>query len=130
MNWLKKFMSGRYGVDHLSNFLLIISIILMTIGTFTELRLLNSIAYATLLLSYLRIFSKNVYKRYDENQKFLRFWNPIKLKFSGIITRIKHFRTHKYFKCTSCGKSLRVPRGKGRINVTCPHCHTKFEART
>lgn len=130
MNWLKKVMAGRYGVDQLSNGLLILSIILIAIGVFTELSVFSTVAMVILLLNYIRIFSKNTYKRYEENQKFLKLWNPIKFKWLSFINRIKQSKTHKFFKCPSCKKQLRVPKGKGKINITCPDCHTKFEARS
>ncbi len=130
MNWFKKFMNGRYGFDQLSQSMLVFSIIIMGIGILTDFRLINYIAYLTLIFIYIRAFSKDVYKRYEENQKFLKFWNPIRSKWIGFINRIRQSRTHKFYKCPSCKKQLRVPRGKGKINITCPECKTKFEARS
>ncbi|TJX15890.1 hypothetical protein E9840_01675 [Tissierella creatinini] len=130
MNWFKKFMNGRYGFDQLSKGMLWFSIILMVIGMFTGYRLINYVAYLILLFTYIRAFSKNVYKRREENQRFLRILNPIKSKWLSFINRIKQSKTHKFYKCPSCKKQLRVPRGKGKINVTCPECKTKFEARS
>lgn len=130
MNWLKKIMAGRYGTDQLSNGLLILSVIFLIISALTKMSVFNNIAMVILLISYIRIFSKNTYKRYEENQKFLKFWNPIKSRYLSVINRIKQSKTHKFFKCPSCKKQLRVPKGKGKINITCPDCNTKFEARS
>lgn len=82
MNWLKKFMTGRYGVDNLSNAMLVISILLLVANAFLKLPILGTIVTVIIFISYFRIFSKNINKRYQENMKFLNWWNPIKGKFS------------------------------------------------
>lgn len=130
MNWLRKIMTGRYGVDQLSNGMLVVSVILFVINMFIKNNIVSYIGTVIIFLSYIRIFSKDINKRYQENMKFLNWWNPIKYKVSSFRDRIKQSRTHKFFKCPSCGKSLRVPKGKGKINITCPSCKTVFEART
>lgn len=130
MNWLKKVMAGRYGVDQLSNGMLILSITIIAIGMLTKVNELSTIAVLILGVSYFRILSKNINKRYEENLKFLKKWNPIKSKWLSFTNRIKQSKTHKFFKCPSCAKELRVPKGKGKINITCPSCNTKFEKRT
>jgi len=130
MNWLKKVMAGRYGVDQLSNGMLTLSIIIIVISMLTKVNELSSIAMLILAVSYFRTFSRNVNKRYQENLKFLKWWNPIKFKWLSLINHLKQSKTHKFFKCPSCTKELRVPKGKGKINITCPNCHTKFEKRT
>ena len=130
MNWLKKKMIGRYGVDQLSNVLIIISFILLVGSIIADIKVINSIATGILLISYIRIFSRNINKRYQENLKFLNWWNPIKFKFLGFVNRTKQFRTHRFYKCPQCNQELRVPKGKGKINVSCPKCHNKLEKRT
>ena len=130
LKWFKKFMNGRYGFDQLSQGMLFLSIALMLVGIFIDYRVINYIAYLTLIFVYIRAFSKDVYKRYEENQKFLKLINPIRSKIISFKNRIKQSRTHKFYKCPSCKKQLRVPRGKGKINITCPECKTKFEARS
>lgn len=130
MKWFKKFMNGRYGFDQLSQGMLWFSIILMIVGMFTDFRFITYVAYLNLIFVYIRAFSKDIYKRYEENQKFLRFTNPLRSKIISFVNRLKQSRTHKFYKCPSCKKHLRVPRGKGKINITCPHCKTKFEARS
>src|SRR5690606_32970374 len=127
---LRKVMTGRYGVDQLSNALLITSIILLVLSSIFKIRILNTLSMATLVLSYFRIFSRNINQRYQENMKFLNWWNPIKWKWYSLKNRIKQSKTHKFFKCPSCNKQLRVPKGKGKIKISCPNCHTKFEARS
>ena len=129
-NWLQKIMYGRYGVDHLSNAMLIISVLVLAINIFTKIPILNSIVTVIIVISYFRMFSKNINKRYQENMKFLKWWNPIKGKFNKTKKKVKQSKTHKFFKCPGCSQDIRVPKGKGRIKIRCPKCNEKFEART
>lgn len=126
MNWLKKFMTGRYGGDQLNNFLLIIFVFLFILSRFVKYDFISFISLIIIFVAYYRILSKNIKKRYAENQKFLNYWAPIKKEFNYILIRIKNMRHYKYFKCPNCEQTLRVPRGKGRISITCPRCKTKI----
>ncbi|HAB60780.1 MAG TPA: hypothetical protein DCE48_08770, partial [Lachnospiraceae bacterium] len=67
----------------------------------------------------------NTRKRYEENQKFLSFWNPIRNTFTKKVERSKD-KTHRFFKCPKCSKTVRVPKGKGKICITCPICKEEF----
>lgn len=130
MNWLKKFMIGRYGVDHLSNAMIVVGIIIMILNIFLKFPILNVLITAIIVISYFRIFSKNINKRYQENMKFLHWWNPIRNRWNKTKKKVKSSKTHKFFKCPSCNQEIRVPKGKGRIIIRCPKCSEKFEART
>lgn len=130
MNWLKKFMTGRYGGDQLNNLLLVIFIFIFILSRFVKYSILPTIALIIVIIFYYRIFSKNIQKRYAENQKFLQFWKPIKKSFHVKLNRIKNMRHYKYFKCPSCDQKLRVPRGKGRLTITCPKCKHKITRKT
>ena len=74
--------------------------------------------YALLTISLVRCFSRNTYKRYQENRKFLQ-----------LTGRMKD-REHRYFDCPKCRQMVRVPRGKGKISITCPRCREKFVKKT
>lgn len=124
MNWLKNFMKGRYGGDQLNNFMLVVFVLLFILSRFVNYSIISLISLIIAFTAYYRIFSKNIPKRYAENQKFLSFWQPIKKQFNFIINRVKNMRHYKYFKCPNCEQTLRVPRGKGRISITCPKCKT------
>ncbi len=124
MNWLRKFMIGRYGVDQLSILLLGISIVLSIISRYTSSKLISILFFLIGFLAYYRIFSKDITRRLYENNELLKIWNPIKSKFKQIIKRIKDVRKYKRFKCPNCKQALRVPRGKGKIAITCPKCKT------
>lgn len=124
-----RFMYGRYGADQLYYGLLILSFVLMLINAFIRLLILDIAVWAILILMIYRTFSRNIYKRQLENQKFLKIWNPIKSKLSLLISRIKESKTHRYRKCLHCKAILRLPKRKGRHTVNCPRCHRDFDVR-
>lgn len=130
MNIFRKFMKGRYGGDQLSVVLLLLSILLTLVGRLTKLSLFIFISYIPLLISVYRMFSKNISKRRMENYKFSIYLSPIYSRYKSIQRRFKDRRTHKYFKCPNCKRKLRLPKGKGKIIITCPKCKEKFEKRT
>ncbi|AGX45111.1 zf-TFIIB domain-containing protein [Clostridium saccharobutylicum] len=132
MNWFKKFMYGRYGVDELSIALLILSIILIFISEMLSkyLYAFGLIAYIPILLYAFRTFSKNIYKRQQENGKYLRMKNALIVWLKQKQVRAKELKTHKYFKCPNCKQTLRVPRRKGKITITCPKCKNKFKGKS
>ena len=124
MNWLRKFMLGRRGVDQLSMTLMGISIFLSILSIFVNSQILYILYMVTIAIAIYRMFSKNLTKRYQENIKFLNMWNSIKRKINNRIQRLKNLKHYKYWKCSNCKQTLRVPRGKGRISITCPKCKT------
>ncbi|MDD2481309.1 MAG: zinc ribbon domain-containing protein [Lutispora sp.] len=126
MNWFRKMMVGRYGMDQLSNAMLILSILLLAISSFTRLSVINALAMIILIPCYARIFSRNINKRREENMKFLQWWYPKNMKLTQFLNRVKAYKTYRYYKCPQCGQRLRAPKGKGRIRVTCLKCHKEF----
>lgn len=129
-NNLRNYMIGRYGVDQLSTALIIFSIVLNLINRFTKSSIISIISIILMIICYIRLISKNINKRYLENQKFLNYYNPIKYWFKKKRSRINGSKTYKYYKCKKCSKTVRVPRGKGKILITCPVCKNEFVKRT
>lgn len=123
-------MLGRYGVDQLSMFLIVISIISLILSKIFNIGILNIISLILLVYAYYRAFSKKVYKRSFENTKFLKATNPIRSKIKLFGKKIKGLKEYKYFKCSQCNQELRVPRGKGKVSLTCPKCGNKMVRRT
>ncbi|NLJ89603.1 MAG: hypothetical protein GX323_01770 [Clostridiales bacterium] len=121
-----QFMQGRYGVDQFSKFLTYGGIILMIISNFFGGLLLNSLGLLMVIYAYFRMFSKNISKRYQENQKYLHYASIIKRSLNVYKRRFAERKTHRIFKCPSCKQKIRVPKGKGKIEITCPKCRTKF----
>lgn len=132
MNWLKKFMYGRYGGDNLSKALLILSFIaIVIVGLLPKsVSILIVIAYIPTFVCIFRIFSRNIYKRQQENYKYLRIKNSVMIWYKQKLNRAKDSKTHKYFTCPDCKQKLRVPRGKGKISVTCPKCKKTFKGKS
>ncbi len=126
MDWLRRFMYGRYGVDRLAIALLVLNILLDIIAGLLAFRPLRFVALAILVIAVYRIFSRNISARYAENQKFLAYYNPAAAWVRTKWSMLQSMRTHKFFRCPACSQKLRVPRGKGRISVTCTKCRTTF----
>lgn len=127
---LNNFMRGRYGMDELSRFLDIAAIIFMFLSWIPYTRFLIIVSFILITIVTLRTFSKDFSRRRLENIRYLN----IAAGFKGFFTRQKRRwadrKTHKYFKCSKCGKFLRVPRGKGKISIKCPSCGTEIIKKT
>ena len=130
MNWFQRLLQGRSGVDQLSFAILILSIVVLGLATLVDIPLISIAAFALLVLCYLRIFSKNLAKRRAENERFLKLWSPVGGWFRTQKNKFRDRKTHRYFTCPSCRQSLRVPKGKGKISITCPKCKTEFVKET
>lgn len=126
----KKIMIGRYGTDQLSVALLGTGILLLIITLPFKWFLIRLIALIPIILCYYRMFSKNIYKRQQENFKFIRFYTPIAKRMNVNFKRFKERKTHRYFICPTCKQTLRVPKGKGNISITCPKCKNIFHAHS
>ena len=114
---LRHFMQGRYGMDKLNSLLLWVSVGMAVIAMILSGPVglvFTLIAYTLMGIAIFRALSRNTYKRYQENRKFLLLLDKIK------------DREHKYFSCPKCRQSVRVPKGKGKIAITCPKCREKF----
>lgn len=127
---LYQFLQGRNGVDEMSIFLIVMSLVLLIISMILDGFLLSLISSGLLIYSYFRVFSKNIGARQAENQRYLAERERLRFKLQSLKVRLGLHKTHKYLKCRSCKKKMRVPRGKGKIEVTCPHCGEKFVTRS
>ena len=133
------FMYGRNGIDQLSQFMLYLSLFLMIVSVILlsafrrssiASTILDYAAIVILIFSYFRAFSHKVEKRRKENLKYLNAIHPISNWFRLRRQRFEMRENYKLFLCPKCKTTLRVPKGKGRINLTCPRCHTKFEGKS
>lgn len=130
MNWMKRFMAGRYGADQLSVTLLIVSLVLSLAASITGLPVLMYLGYIPLGLCLYRMLSRDMPRRRMENYRFAMFVSPLYSWASKKVYRIKDMKMSRYFKCPGCRAELRVPRGKGKINICCPKCKTEFIKKT
>ena len=132
-NWLRqvaykarmafgRFVQGRYGTDKLNTAILGVGVIACIVGMFIPSAYVKMVftvlSYGLMFWAIFRTFSRNTYKRYRENRKYLM-----------ILERIKD-KEHRYFDCPRCHQPVRVPRGKGKIAITCPKCKEKFIKKT
>ena len=126
-------MAGRNGNDQLNNFLLVFTLVLMLAGSFAGGVVGRYIMIASVLLlalCYFRMFSRNVYKRREENGKYMR----LKYKLSAWLRLRKERwvqrKDYKFFTCPSCRTTLRVPRGHGKIKIVCRKCGVSFTGKS
>ena len=150
------FQQQRRGIDELSRTMLIAALVLSIIGMIVSksvgwLRIvLSLLSGALLVLIVIRMTSKNFNKRYQENMNdltyetavkdwFRRVFHPKSAGTSYSAPRAKRahknpsfseLKQFKYLICPQCAQRLRVPRGKGRIRVTCTNCGNVFETRS
>lgn len=129
MNWLQRFMAGRYGQDQLNLALLGLYLVLFLLSTLFRAQWLELLAIACLAFSVFRLFSRNAAKRRAENAKFLETVRPL-VRWYNVKKCRRQDREHCYFKCPNCGQQLRVPKGKGKISITCRNCGASFEKKT
>ena len=125
-NRFNQFMYGRYGNDQLNRFVSVAALVVIIINLFVRIRLLSVIALLLLLIVYLRMFSRNIEKRAAENRVFLRLTDRFRRR---IVFRNQN-KNYRFFVCPSCRQKVRVPRGKGKIEITCPRCRHSFIKRT
>ena len=123
---LQRFMIGRYGVDAFGKFLLGAVVVLWALNLFANSKILYSWALLLMVYAYFRMFSKDTTKRYQENVKFLQTKNKIISRFKSEKSQLKQRKTHHIYRCPTCRQKIRIPRGKGRICITCPKCKTEF----
>lgn len=128
-NAIQRFLYGRYGNDQLNSCLLILYGILYLVYAFTHIHLLYWLSTAALLLALFRLLSRNPSRRRAENAWFMQTITPLS-RWLRLRRTMHRDKEHCYFKCPNCGQYLRVPRGKGKITVTCRGCGAVFEEKS
>ena len=133
---LRKFMEGRYGADALNRFLTVCGWVLLLLGFVLSAldskvalsvgSLLVTLSWALLIFSIFRTLSKNTSQRASENYKYFVYKNKVTGWFRRLKTRWQDRKVHRYFKCPQCHATVRVPKGKGNIRITCPKCKHQF----
>ena len=133
---LRKFMEGRYGADALNRFLTLCGWVLLLLGFVLSAldskvalsvgSLLVTLSWALLIFSIFRTLSKNTSQRASENYKYFVYKNKVTGWFRRLKTRWQDRKVHRYFKCPQCHATVRVPKGKGKIRITCPKCKHQF----
>lgn len=121
-----RFMSGRNGMDHFNRALLISALLFYILSLFTNWGILYWLAFILLFYSYYRMFSRNLYKRSEENRTYLNKTANLRYKARSKWAQLKQMRTYHIYKCPTCRQKIRIPRGKGRIEIRCPKCQSTF----
>ena len=127
---MQAWMQGRYGLDELNTALAVVSLGLLLLSNIPGLGFLYILSMALLIWSMVRCYSRKLDKRRSERAAYLRFTGRIKGWFVLQKRRITDRKTYRYYRCPQCKIIARVPAGKGRIRISCPHCDRTFEKKT
>lgn len=122
---LQRFMWGRYGNDNLNQVLMAFAMVSLVISLFFR-GPFYLLALIAMIYAYFRMFSRNIAKRSAENQWFLRKTQKLRAGFQKKKREMVQRRHYHIYKCPSCKQKIRVPRGRGRIAITCRKCGTEF----
>ena len=125
-----RFMQGRYGVDSLSRFLSVLLLVFIIVGVFVKIPFSGLITFAILVILYWRMFSRDISKRYQENQKFLEIRDKLLGNLSSFESNLSQLKDYHIYKCPRCNQKIRIPRGKGHIMVRCPRCGFEFHKKS
>lgn len=123
---MQQFMYGRYGNDQLSRVYLGITLVLLVLSLFTHWTIFYIAGIVLLIYCYYRMFSKNITKMSAQNQKYLNFRYGLAVKRQKVKTRMQQRRVYHFYKCPQCKQKVRVPKGHGKICITCPKCRAEF----
>lgn len=128
-------MQGRNGVDQFARFTMGVALAAIVITLFTGTRsgigaFLDLFGMAAIVYTYFRIFSKNISKRYQENQKYLQMTDKLRTRFQKEKRMMSQRKDYHIYSCPGCGQKIRIPRGGfKKVEIECPKCHTKFIKR-
>lgn len=125
-----RFMQGRNGVDQLSQFLNVVVLILLVVSIFTKSIILDWLPFVLMGYMYFRIFSRNIAKRSVENQKFCNMRYDLAIKKNKWKKEREQKKIYRFFRCPMCKQKVRVPKGRGKICITCPKCRQEFVRRS
>lgn len=125
-----RFMQGRYGLDTLGNFLLWTGMILIFINLFVRNIFLEFLIWLLVIYTYVRILSRNYEKRNAENTWFLDHTQGLRDRWRRFSAHARIRKTHHIYTCPGCGQKIKVPKGKGKIVITCPKCRIEFTKKS
>ena len=132
---LQQFMQGRNGGDALYRAQLFGAVLCSVLSVLTQRSVPVSSLFsaASMLLIFWAIFralSRNIEKRYLENLSYLEWLGGLRRKMRFRREKHQQRKDFKFFVCPNCSTNLRVPKGKGKVNITCSKCGTRFQGKT
>lgn len=135
--WIQNIIRQTNGIDDLSKFLLKTGAIIGLAGFLFSNPFITWIGFIIIVLIYARTFMKDKQKFHQQNRKYHAFRNRIINYFNGqrniVDQKQKQFnqrKTHRFYACPNCKQKVRVPKGKGKIAITCPACSERFVKKT
>jgi len=122
-------MYGRYGTDQLNNGLLVLYVLLLIANMLLPNIVWGIFMSLCLVYTLFRMFSRNIPARRRENEKFLKFWHPLKTELVLLKDRCRDIRTARYRRCKHCRAIIKLPKKRGKHTVVCPRCKQRFSVR-
>lgn len=123
---MMNFMRGRYGLDQLNIFIAGFIVFLMLLNLFLRNPVVSVLGFALIVYLYFRMFSRNITKRSDENTLYLKKTWKIRMRLRKEKGYMQLRKTHHIYHCPSCRQKIKIPRGRGKISITCPKCSKQF----
>lgn len=127
---IARFMVGRYGQDEFGRFLFVVSLVGMFFSIVFGGSVWSTMVFFILIYAYFRMMSKNHAARYQENTKYLIYYNKAMAWIKKKQYQIRQHKSYHIYSCPSCKQKIRIPRGKGKICISCPKCRTEFVKRS
>ena len=121
-----RFMQGRNGFDQFSMFLNKVVWVVLILSIFIRKTPIYYFGLALMIYMYFRVFSKNISKRYAENQKFCNLHYDLAIKWDKWKREWQQRKIYRFYRCPICNQKVRVPKGRGKICITCPKCKAEF----
>lgn len=125
-----RFMRGRYGTDEFSKVLLIGGIAFMLIANLADSTIIYLMSTALIVFAYFRMFSKDTYRCSLQNQKYLDVKNRLIRGWRSLLDILRQRKDYRIYSCPSCKQKVRIPKGRGKVEITCPKCAAKFSRRS
>ena len=123
-------MIGRNGQDQLARTSYLAGVICLILSLLTRVSFLSTISLLLLGYALFRMYSRNIAKRRLENEKYLKLTYKPRRFFRGLVMEWKDRKSYKYYSCPKCRQRVRVPKGRGNIEILCPKCGNKYIRKT
>ena len=121
-----RFMQGRNGFDQFALFLNKVVWVVLILSIFIRWTPIYYFGLALMIYMFFRVFSKNIAKRYAENQKFCNLRYDAAIQWDKWKKEWQQRKIYRFYRCPICNQKVRVPKGRGKICITCPKCRAEF----